>query len=303
MFCNLSFADTLDLNTALQNTYRACVGIDDDLYDMKVLAGINTAVTGVGTGLGIGAVATGIAKYKTDKTIADIEAMLAEIKEKTKDNPTPEFTQEDEQKLSEDFDAAYQTALDKIKQQETQIGELSKKSKRLGGWRTGLLAGNTATNIAGAVIAGKNKAGVDLQEKINICVDKLNDLNNSILASKISGKNVSEAELIYDNCRPYEFVDLSPINNRATGAMVSSAVGAATGGIGTITSAIANSDTTRNDNSDSGKQKEKNLNTAANVLSVGSTVASATATVFNAAQIAAIKKVANIAESCTKVLK
>ena len=60
---------------------------------------------------------------------------------------------------------------------------------------------------------------------------------------------------------------------------------------------------TRNDNSDSGKQKEKNLNTASNVLSVGATAASVTATVFNATQIAAIKKVAKVSEACTGVLK
>ena len=303
VFCNVSFAETLSLDTALQNTYRACVGIYDDLHDMKVLAGINTVVTGVGTGLGVGAVATGIAKYRTDKTIADIEAMLNEIKEKTKNNPVPEFTQDDMQQLSDDFEKSYQDMIDTKNHQETQITELDKKSKQLGKWRTGLLAGNTATNIAGVIIANKNKTDFDLQEKIARCIVSVNDLNNSILASKISGEDITEAQLIFDNCRQYEFIDLSPINNRAKGAMVSSAVGTVAGGIGTITSAIANSDVTRNDDSETGKQKEKNLNTAANVLSAGSTMASATATVFNAAQIAAIKKVAAVAENCTRVLK
>ena len=50
-------------------------------------------------------------------------------------------------------------------------------------------------------------------------------------------------------------------------------------------------------------KKEKDLNIAANVLSVGATAASISATVFNATQIAAIKKVAGVSEKCTGVLK
>ena len=66
---------------------------------------------------------------------------------------------------------------------------------------------------------------------------------------------------------------------------------------------MSNTDATRNDNSDAGKLKEKNLNTASNVLAGASTVASAMATVFNATQISAIKKAASVAEKCTRVLK
>ena len=85
--------------------------------------------------------------------------------------------------------------------------------------------------------------------------------------------------------------------------MISSAVGATTGLVGTVTSAMANTDKTRNDNTVAGKQKEKNLNTAANVMSGATTVASGAATAFNATQISAIKKVATVAEKCTGVLK
>ena len=59
---NSANAELLDLNTALQNTYKSCVGIDEILTDMKKLAGINTAVTAVGSGLGIGATVTGFVK-------------------------------------------------------------------------------------------------------------------------------------------------------------------------------------------------------------------------------------------------
>ena len=51
------------------------------------------------------------------------------------------------------------------------------------------------------------------------------------------------------------------------------------------------------------EQKEKNLNTASNILAGGTAVASGVAAVFNATQISAIKKIAKIAEDCEKVLK
>ena len=52
---NAYASDVLDLDVALQNTYRACINIDENLHELKVLAGINTAVTAVGTAAGAGA--------------------------------------------------------------------------------------------------------------------------------------------------------------------------------------------------------------------------------------------------------
>ena len=134
-------------------------------------------------------------------------------------------------------------------------------------------------------------------------ISNVKTLQNSIMQARLNGEDISEAQSIASACGEYEYVDVSKINNRAKGAMISSTVGAATGLAGTVTSAMANTDKTRNDNTESGKQKEKNLNTASNVLAIGTTAASATATVFNATQISAIKKVAAVAEKCTGVLK
>ena len=293
-------AEVLDLNTALQNTYKACVGIDDDLHDMKVLAGINTAVTGVGTGLGVGATATGFVKASKDK---QVEVKLDKLREIEQKNPGANSSDTEWQSFSESLQSELTTARQEIERYQAEIAELNKESKDLGNWRTGLLAGNTVTNVAGAVIASKTINKDDLQGQIDACISATKVLNNAIMQAYLNGEDTSEAKQIYEACREYEYVDISPINKRGTGAMVASSVGAGLGGIGTITSGIANSDKTRNDNSDSGKQKEKNLNTASNVLSVGATAASVTATVFNATQIAAIKKVAKVSEACTGVLK
>ena len=110
---------------------------------------------------------------------------------------------------------------------------------------------------------------------------------------------LSTAQKIITNCRDWEFIDLSPINKRATGAVVSGGTGVALSVIGAITSASANSDSVRH----GGAQKEKNLNVASNILAGGATAASGVATVFNATQISAIKKAATMSDKCEGALK
>ena len=297
---NFAYADILPLDDALRATYTACVGIDDELAELKKMAGINTAVTGVGTAVNTGATVVGIVKANKDKQAEELERLLKELSEMEDDQESP--TDEQIAEWGREFNMAYDPNKS-IKTLTEQLDKLNKQSKSLGNWRTGLLAGGTATNVAGAIIAGNNKVDADLQTQIDNCKASVKSLRDSIMQARISGEDISEANDIVAACSEYEYVDVSKINNRATGAMWSSIVGATTGAAGTVTSAVANSDKTRNDNSDAGKQKEKNLNTASNVLAGASTVASATATVFNATQISAIKKVATVAEKCTGVLK
>ena len=102
----VSFADS-ELDTALQNTYRACVGIDDKLSDYKLLAGINTGVQAVGTGAGIAATAVGIMKAKKDKEIEEYEKLIAEIKENSKKHPVS--TGKEKQDFLKAFLAKYGT--------------------------------------------------------------------------------------------------------------------------------------------------------------------------------------------------
>lgn len=290
-------ADVLVLDDALRATYSACVGIDDGLSDLKRMAGINTAVTGVGTAVNTGATVVGIVKANKDR---DLEKLLEELRAQDESISQKESS---EQEFSEGTTAWREYRKTNPKVSEDEIAKLTKQSKSLGNWRTGLLAGGTATNVAGAIIAGTNKVDDDLQTQIDKCKKAVVNLRDSIMQARMNGTDVSEANSIAAACGEYDYVDISPINKRGKGAMVSSIVGATTGAAGTVTSAMANTDTTRNDNSDAGKQKEKNLNTASNVLAGASTVASATATVFNATQISAIKKVAAVAEKCTGVLK
>lgn len=296
MCCFCANAEYSDLDGALRATYISCVGIDEALHDMKVKAGINTAVTGVGTGVGIGAVATGIAKAKTDSTL---QQKYDELRDWAY-SAHGEYDEADEEEFKKRAKQRLYSSRGNVKKSSSlETQELTKKSKKLGNWRTGLLAVNTATNIAGAAIAGTNRINQPLQEQIDNCKTSVKDLKKAITQAKFNGEDVSEAKEIANICGEFEYVDISKINNRATGSMASSIVGAGTGVVGTITSAVANSNNVREQDS----AKEKALNTSANVLAAGSTVASAAATIFNATQIKAIKDVSEIASKCTEILK
>lgn len=300
LYAPFANADILPLDDALRATYTACVGIDDNLADLKKMAGINTAVTGVGTAVGAGATVVGLVKASKDK---EVEVKLEKLREIEQRNPDVEASDDEWDTFSASMQTQLSAAKQEIEKYQAEIEKLTKQSKSLGNWRTGLLAGNTATNVAGAIIAGNNKVDDDLQTQIDNCKKAVDELQRSMMQARFDGEDVSEAQQIVTACKEYNYVDISPINKRAKGAMISSVVGATTGLAGTVTSAMANTDKTRNDNTDAGKQKEKNLNTASNVLAGASTVASATATVFNATQISAIKKVATVASKCTEVLK
>lgn len=266
--CTCANAEVLNLDAALRETYTNCVGIDDALHDIKVLAGINTAVTGVGTVAGGGALIAGIKRHNILNKLRDIE-----------DDPKNDMPTYNDINITvrPDF-----------------VPNLKSKKQKLGNWRTGLLAVNTATNVAGTVIAAKNAHNDDLDAQIKSCADSVDELKQSIIQSKLNGENVNEANAIYDACVEYKYIDLSVLKKRAKGAEISSALGGATGAVGIITSAVANK---------SSGEKERKLDTASNILAGGATVLTGGATVFNAMQISAVKRVADVAQRCESLLK
>ncbi|MBO4625735.1 MAG: hypothetical protein J5679_00460 [Alphaproteobacteria bacterium] len=291
-------AEVLDIDIALNNTKSACGGISSKLAPLKTMAGINTGITGVGTAVNVGATVVGLTKAEKDEEIEDLLARLEEsVEQNEKDHPSSA----EADAFKKEVEAALANAKTPSEYQ-SQIDKLEQESKNLGNIRTGLMAGGTVTNVAGAVIAGKNKVDEDLATMIENCKKSVKDLRDSIMQARLSRRDIGNAENIIAICAEYDTVDLSKIDNRATGAMWSSIVGATTGAFGTAASVAANTDKVRDDNSDIGKTKEKNLNTASNVLAGTSAVASEAATVFNATQISAIKKVSSVADNCEREL-
>ena len=288
-----------DLTAAIENVRTTCGNISAELSDMKKMAGITTAVTGVGTVTGGVALGTGLAKANVDKEIEELESQIARLIAERGDVPIEHLQIEDEalfKRQVNEFIVYYQA-----KEQEISVGE--QKSKNLGNWRTGTLAAATATNIAGAVMSGTNRVKGDLKQQIDECLMSVKTLSNVRMQARIDGSandtELVRAENIIRACDAWSTVDITPINNRSKGATISSGIVAGLGLAGTITSASANSKDVRDGDSD----KEKNLNTAANVLAGVTTATSLSATIFNARQINAIKRAATVADECEGALK
>ena len=335
IFCILAFVcgpalcDSTPLSEQIENVRAQCSGISSKMDRLKRMAGINTAITSVGTvagGVGLG---TGIAKAKVDKIAEQLEAELqAEIDKLRQlaatqthidyipqsnipagqtlisdDSPTASQTQQTSQPQTDQADIEKQQAI--IKQKQAELDAATQKSKTLGNVRTGTLAGAAVTDAAGTIIAVKNRVDDDLQQRIDNCALAVQELSKASIQAQMEEQDktlLTRAKNIVQGCNEWRTIDLSKINKRATGAAISSGVGTAMAIAGTATSASANSDRIREDNTEQGKQKEKNLNTASNVLAGGTTVASGVAVVFNATQIKAIKDALQVAENCEKAL-
>ena len=293
-----------DLAVAIENVRTTCGNISAELSDMKKMAGIATVVTGVGTVAGGVALGTGIAKANVDKEIAELEQQLAKL-DADRNLETITISATNLQNELNQYQASIQT-LSKSELQE-QKSEAEQKSKNLGNIRTGTLATSTVANITGAVMSGTNRVKGDLKQQIDECLASVKTLSNVRMQARIDGSatdtDLARAENIIRACDAWTTVDISSINKRSTGATVSSGIGAGLGLAGTITSASANSKGVRNATGDDAVQKEKNLNTAANVLAGGTTAASLSATIFNATQISAIKRAATVADECEGALR
>ena len=182
------------------------------------------------------------------------------------------------------------------------------KSKKLGNWRTGLLVGTTATNVASAIIAGLNRNQSDLIQQITACntaVDKLRVARTAAINSgvdPIENPMINEFNTTIESCGALNVADVEKIEKRMTVVMGTSIGGAVIGAVGAGTSIAANKDSVRNDDTDAGKQKEKNLNTAANVSAGLATATGAVGTGFNISLITLTKKMLKSAEQCEGTL-
>ena len=301
------------LDAQLQKTKNACSGIAESMAGLKTMAGINTGLTGVGTVAGGVALGTGLAKASTDADAAKLELSLKKLEEKQ----SAYQDQYEQITLSDDIFARCEELLTltgnmetATKQQEStqaKLDELNDKSKTLGNVRTGAMAGAAVTDTVGTILAANNRVDDLLQNKIDSCIRETNSLKDAYNMARVDGSadeaTLQKVENITRECAEWENVDLSSINKKATGATISGGAGAAMALAGLFTSASANSDSVRGDDSDDGRAIEKNLNTAANVLAGGTTIASAVSTVFNATQISSIKKAAEVADKCEEALQ
>ena len=103
-------------------------------------------------------------------------------------------------------------------------------------------------------------------------------------------------------CSDLERINLEKTEKHNKTSMITSAINIGTGTLGTITSAVANSNKIRNGNSDKNQETEKNLNTTANISAGLSTVASGISTVFNATTNKQAKEINQAISNCQEAL-
>ncbi len=311
--CTTANAAITDVDTAVRAARTDCIGISAGLTDMKQMAGISTAVSGVGLATGTGAVVAGVAKSKKDAAAEEINMSIEDLR-RQRDGITDTSTalrlspelQEYRSEFIEFYTARIKSEIDAaITELETQHDELSEKSKTLGNVRTGLTAGTTAANVGGIVLAQQSSDMTDLATRIGKCAGTIESINDWRIRARMNGTDVSRLDVIVDACDGYNALDLNKISKLIKGAQVSSIVGTATGVAGLATSIAANTARVRDTNNDDGSdtKKEKNLNVAANILSGGAAVASGVATGFSASQIKLIQQLADTADKCEGVLK
>lgn len=294
-----------DAYEALEATRTVCAGIAQELSDISGVSIANTAITSVGTVAAGGALVAGIKKEKTDQEIAEI---LEEMCQNDRCEPTKIENMSDKEFYEEVFPhiiygmtAVYESELKELRSQQQQKTE---QSKKLGNWRTGLMAGSTATNIASAILAGINRDQSDLAQHVSACNSATQQLQQKLQAlqklgiSPFENPIFSDATITTDTCGKIDVKDIEKIEKRMTAVMGTSVAGATIGAVGTGISAAANSKKIREDNTDAGQKKEANLNTSANVMAGANIVTGAVETGFNASLIALTKKLIKKSQEC-----
>lgn len=294
-----------DAKQFIEATRVTCSGISDEIASVANISKVNTAVTGVGTAAAAGALVAGVKKSYVDE---EIDKLIAQICDNGGCTPDGVDAMSDEEFYTNVMMPMAEIAeLDELRNQ-------MDKAKKLGNWRTGLMAGTVGTNLASAIISGLNKDQSDLIQHVSACNEMLKAIPEIEVKMKMAGVNpgnnpvMKQIKDIRDWCMPIDVKSVKKIEDRMKVVMGTSIAGTAIGVAGTVTSAMANSDKYTNVESklnltETEKKKEKALNTTANVMAGANVVTGAVETGFNISLITLTKKLIEQAERCEKVLQ
>lgn len=286
-----------DIISRAESYYSAiqsvCSNISDSISSVSGVAKANTAVNTIGAAASGGALAVGIAKSKVD---AEIDELWNEICALGACDAETIAKMSDENliKTIKNF-AQIKEKLDSLKPKE-------KKAKSLGNWRTGLMAGNVATNIASAIIAGVNRDKSELIQQIQACNQAVKSGTEISKELQLAGVNPIENPIVKKLndastwCGNLDVKNIEKIENLMSATMGTSIAGAAIGTAGVAVSATANSDKVD-------PNKEKALNTTANVISGVNVATGVVGMGLNITMINKAKDMIRQSEHCEGVLK
>ena len=298
MIVSVAQADSwADGDSVLSMARSLCGGISNEISNVSGVAKVNTAVTGVGTIVGGGALYAGIKKSSVDSEIERLEQILCAnggCDAASVERMSPgEFMENVAEPLAEI----------------AHLIQMKEQSKKLGNWRTGLLVGASATHVASAIMSGINKNQSELAQHISACnaaIEQLKNTKRQMLSNDAGAMNssvYSKINSVINSCDAIDLADVAKIEKREKVVMGTSIASGAAAVTGAITSASANSPKVRADNSDAGKRREKSLNTASNVLAGVSMAGSGVSTGFNISLITLTKKMMERAEKCERAFE
>ncbi|MGN0929790.1 MAG: hypothetical protein ACI4N3_04075 [Alphaproteobacteria bacterium] len=299
------------LNQNMQEAKSSCLGIKDELKTIQVLAGVSTGASSLGTLTSGGALATGIVKSVKDKKIEESKQSNDDI-ERLLNMSDSEFEQailngEVSRVLSGiSDDITREDVEEKQTELQKEIAKDESTSQTLGNVRTGLMAGSIATSATSTITSGINI------KKLDDLIDKMKSCNASVNSLKTNLNNVMAEEAdtdltIYQNiansCNDLDSNNIKDIKGVMTASTIVGGIGTATSVAGTITSALANTEKVRKDDSEEGVKKEKGLNLASNIMAGVTTGTSAGGIVLGAVTLKKLQDNVDRAERCEKVLK
>lgn len=303
------FASIADVSETIKNAEQAyeatqivCSGISDEIAKVSNISKVNTAVTAAGTVAAGGALVAGIQKSQEEK---EIEALIDKICE------AGGCSAEGVQAMSDE------NFFNNVMAPMAEIAELQEKienSKKLGNWRTGLMAGTVGTNLASAIISGLNTDQSDLIQHISACNEMVSVIPDIEMKLRIDGVNpmeypiVNKLRSVSTWCNKINTDDVEKIEKRMKGVMGTSIAGTVFGAVGVGTSAAANSDkymdvSNKINLSEQDKKKEHALNTTANVMAGANVATGAVETGLNISLITLTKKLIESAGRCEEVLR
>ncbi len=315
----------IELKNKMDIVKESCSGIKQEYDTIFGLNVATSALSAVGTVVSTSALSTGIMKSNKDKEIEKKEEIFDLLKSKT-EGLSQEEIRNKAVELVEILDTERRDIIEGFKKEftENDIDSLKqeldkdvKKSKQLGHARTGLMAGATATSAASMGTSIGSVVGLKkLTEKMQSCNSALKDLKivKGQVFAELDGKdendatvkqakaNVNKAENIMGSCKEFDNKILTAMYNKSVASASISGVGSAVGLVGTITSAIANTDKTRNNDSDKGKKKEKALNLTSNITAGIVAGTSGTTTILSGITASQVKKESEKAGKCEEVL-
>ena len=301
-----SYEDTIRKAEEIYEVARiTCSGISDEISKVSNISKANTAVTAVGTAASTGALAVGIKKSQEEE---EIEKLIDQICKSGGCTPEGVEKMSDEQFFNEVLQPMAELY------QLHQLQKKIEKSKTLGNWRTGLMAGTIGTNLASAIMSGININQSELIQHITACneaIAGLEEIETELKKAGVSPIQVPVAKNINNArtwCNKINTKDVEKIENRMKGVLGTSVVGGVIGVVGVGTSAAANSDKymaveNKLRLTEDQKKTEHALNTTANVMAGANIATGAIETGLNISLISLTKKLMQQASRCEEVLK